>query len=175
MYIKRLQGYMNRVIDKEFKRYLRAAGINIDPTIFHIKLNEPENFGIYRQQQLDNDLLTTYSQANGIEHLSKRFGQKKFLQMTDEEILLNFRQRTEELGLDPDGDVKANMLAVYGPPPAEGGAGDALGGGGMMAGTLGGPGFDQPIGGAEPPMGPETGNAPAAVPPGNSGSPPPVQ
>lgn len=173
MYIKRLQGYMNTVIDKEFKRYLRAAGINIDPSIFHVKLNDPENFGIYRQQQLDADLLSTYTQADGIQHLSKRFASKKFLQMSDEEILLNFRQRVEELGLDPDGDVKANMLAVYGPPPAEGGA-DALGGG-MMAGTLGGPGFDQPIGGPDETMGPEIGTPPAAGPPGNSGIQPPAQ
>jgi len=121
MYIKRLQGYINRVIDKEFKRYLRAAGIAIDPTIFHIKLNDPENFGIYRQQQLDNDLLSTYSSADSILHLSKRFAQKKYLQLTDEEILLNFHQRVEELGLDPNGDIKANMVAVYGPPPTEGG------------------------------------------------------
>lgn len=176
MYVKRLQGYINTVLDKEFKRYLRAAGINVDNTIFHIKLNDPENFGVYRQQQLDNDLLSTYGQANAIEHLSKRFAQKKYLQMTDEEILINFRQRVEELGLDPDGDVKANLVAVYGPPPAEGGM-DMGAGGGMMAGTLGGAGFDQPMGGAPgaagaPPMGPETGNPTGGQPPVNSGSPP---
>lgn len=176
MYIKRLQGYINRILDKEFKRYLRAAGITVDPTIFHIKLNEPENFGIYRQQQLDNDLLSTYSQANAIEHLSKRFAQKKYLQMTDEEILLNFRQRVEELGLDPDGDIKTNMLAVYGPPPAEGGGMDAGLGGGMMAGTLGGPGFDQPLGGGQEfNLGPESEPAAAGQPPGNSGQTPPAQ
>lgn len=170
MYIKRLQTYINRVLDKEFKRYLHAARINIDSSIFHIKLNEPENFGIYRQQQLDNDLLTTYSQANAIEHLSKRFTQKKYLQMTDEEILINFRQRVEELGLDPDGDLKANMLAVYGPSAEAGGdMSGAMGGGGMLAGTLGGPGFDQPIGGPGMNVGPETQNVPPAETPVNSG------
>ena len=69
MYIKRLQGYIAQVMDKEFKRYLRAAGINVDPSVFNIKLQEPENFGIYRQQQLDSDLLNTYASADGIQHI----------------------------------------------------------------------------------------------------------
>lgn len=183
MYVKRLQGYINRVLDKEFKRYLRAAGINIDPTIFHIKLNDPENFGIYRQQQLDNDLLSTYSQAVSQPGMSVRFAQEEYLQMPTEKILRNFRSRVEELGLDPDGDQKANMLAVYGPPPGEAGGDMGLGapggGGGMLAGTLGGPGFNEPLGGADAaggaPGGPETGNAGMAQPPGNGGAPPPAQ
>lgn len=184
MYIKRLQGYISKVVDREFKRYLRAANINVDPSIFYLKLKEPENFGIWRQQLLDNDLLNTYNNANSIEHLSKRFGQKKYLQMTDEEILLNFRMRCEELGLDPDnGDQHANMLAVYGPPPAEGGMEPM--GGGMVAGTLGGgPGGLGGVmgGGMGDPMGdpaaggpggpPDSQNMGSAQPPGNSGVPP---
>lgn len=139
MYIKRLQGYLERVLDKEFKRYLRAAGINVDPSIFYVKLIEPENFGIYRQQQLDNDLLSTYGQANGIEHLSKRFTMSKYLQLTDEEIITNERLRREELGLDPDGG-KEDLVKLYGPPPVEGGMdmGGMGGMGGMIAGAPGG-------------------------------------
>lgn len=137
MYIKRLQNYISRVMDAEFKRYVRMAGIVVDPTVFKIKLHEPENFGIYRQQQLDNDLLGTYTNANGIEHISKRFGLKKYLQLSDEEILLNERMRAEELGMNPDNLTKEDMLKLYGPPPGEGGM-DM--GGGMMAGSLGGMG-----------------------------------
>jgi len=164
MYIKRLQNYITRTMDAEFKRYVRMAGITIDPTIFRIKLPEPENFGIYRQQQLDNDLLGTYTNANGIEHMSKRFGLKKYLQLSDEEILLNERMRAEELGMDPDNLTKEDMLKLYGPPPAEGGM-DM--GGGMMAGSLGGLGGGMDLSGtdmgteatpgAEPAMGAETG------------------
>jgi hypothetical protein len=179
MYIKRLQGYVERVLDKEFKRYLKAAGINIDPTIFYIKMVEPENFGIYRQQQLDNDLLSTYGQANGVEHLSKRFTMKKYLQLTDEEIILNERLRKEEMGLDPDGG-KEDLVTLYGPPPAEGGMDMGMGGmgGGMVAGTLGGDmgmGGDVGMEGGMPPeVGgvPETGAAPAA--PVTGGVPPPA-
>jgi Bacteriophage T4-like portal protein (Gp20) len=178
MYIQRLQGYIDKVIDSEFKRYLRAAGINVDPTIFHIKMNEPENFGIWRQQQLNSELLGTYTQAEGVQHLSKRLAQELYLQMSQENIIRNFRMRAEELGLDPDGDPKEVMLAVYGPPPAEGG-GDLGAGGGMLAGTMGGPGFNMPMGGEEGDMGldagPETGNVGAPPAPENSGAIPPPQ
>lgn len=158
MYIKRLQNYIARVMDKEFKRYLRMSGINVDPTIFKITLPEPENFGIYRQQQLDNDLLGTYSTANGIEHLSKRFTMTKYLQLTDEEVLVNERLRAEELGLDPDKLSKEDMLKLYG-PPAE--AGMDMGSG-MVAGSLGGGGFGGPLDmggdlGGEAGLGTETG------------------
>ena len=165
MYIKRLQGYVTNVMDAEFKRYLRAASINIDPSIFNIKLPEPENFGIYRQQQLDNDLLSTYGQANGVEHISKRFGMKKFLQLSDEEVLLNERMRCEELGLDPDAGM-ANFAKIYG-PAAEGlgGMGGLGGGAGMVAGGpmpgIGG-GLEGEMGGEAggiPPGGAETQNA----------------
>lgn len=166
MYIKRLQGYISQVMDREFKRYLRTAGISVDPSVFNVKLMEPENFGIYRQQQLDADLLNTYSTADGIAHMSKRFSLKKYLQLSDEEIMTNERMRAEELGLDPEAG-KANYAQIYG-IPADGG--DMGGGLGMSAGTLGGPGFGMGGGGllepgAEP--GPEMGMDAGGVTPGN--------
>lgn len=172
MYIKRLQGYVSHVLDKEFKRYLRAAGIKADPSIFYIKLTEPENFGIWREQQLYSELLGTYSQVQSMTDISKRFAQKKFMQLTDEEIITNFRMKCEELGLDPDGpDKKANMLAVYGPPPGEGDMGGMGGmGGGMMASTLGGEGGDMGMNGGA--GGGDSQNMGAPQPAGNSGVPP---
>lgn len=178
MYVKRLQQYIARVMDKEFKRYIRMAGINADPTIFEITLPEPENFGIYRQQQLDNDLLSTYGAANGIEHLSKRFTMQKYLQLTDEEILLNERLRAEELGMDPDHLTKDDMLRLYGPPPEAGGM-DI--GSGMVAGTLGGGGFGglgmgetAGMPGTEGGGGTETGTPPTMGTPQTTGAPPPT-
>lgn len=176
MYIKRLQGYLERVLDKEFKRYLRAAGINVDPSIFYVKLIEPENFGIYRQQQLDNDLLSTYGQANGIEHLSKRFTMSKYLQLTDEEIITNERLRREELGLDPDGG-KEDLVKLYGPPPAEGGM-DMGGMGGMGGMIAGAPGGELDMGGdmgGDMGMGGETGMPPEGGAPDLGGVQPPPQ
>ncbi len=179
MYIKRLQNYLSRVIDAEFKRYLRMAGITADPTIFNIKLPDPENFGIYRQQQLDNDLLSTYGQANGVEHLSKRFTMKKYLQATDEEILLNQRMRAEELGLDPDNLTKEDFIRLYS-PPQEGGMDMGMGGG-MTAGTLGGlgggmdMGMMPPEGGEMGGLGAETGTPAVGGVPPNTPAPTPTQ
>lgn len=169
MYIKRLQGYIERPLDKEFKRYLRTAGINVDSSVFYIKMVDPENFGIYRQQQLDNDLLGTYVTADGITHLSKRFTMRKYLQLSDEEIITNERLKREELGLDPDGGAE-DLVTLYG-PPAEGdmGLGGGALGGGMVAGTMGGPGD---LGGVSGDLGTETGMPGAAPAPAMGGAPP---
>ena len=181
LFVKRLQRYIARVMDKEFKRYLHASGINIDTSIFNLKMPDPENFGIYRQQKLDSELLNTMSSASSITWLSGRFAGKKYLQLTDEEGIENFRQKCEELQLDPNDP--ASMVRVYGPPPEAGGLEAGLGGGGapgMFPGTLGGGGIEpgglggelggQPVGG-----GPEIQNAGGAQLPGNTGQIPPPQ
>ena len=150
MFIKRLQGYLNRVIEREFKRYLHAAGISVDTSIFTLKLPDPENFGIYRQQKLDSELLNTMSQASSVTQLSKRFALKKYLHLSDEELITNERQLREEKGINVDGGA-ADLPKLYG-APEEGGLG--LGGPGMIAG---GGGFGgEPLGlGGEPPLGGE--------------------
>jgi hypothetical protein len=134
-YIKRLQGYIAKVLDKEFKRYLRMARINVDPTIFRIALPEPENFGIWRQQQLDSELLSTMSTAIGVQSISPRFAFKRFGQLTEKEVLENERLRAEEMGLDPDNLSPEDMMKIYVTQP-EGGMGMEPGGG-MTAGTFG--------------------------------------
>lgn len=151
LFIKRLQGHITRTLDAEFKRYLRLTGINIDPAIFSIKLTEPENFGVYKQQALDNDLLSTFANAASIESLSKRFAMKKYLQLTDEELIVNERMKREEIGLDPDGGAE-DLPQLYGAQAGmEGVGGMGPIGGGMVAG---GP----PIGG-ELGAAPETGES----------------
>lgn len=180
LYIKRLQGYINRVMDKEFKRYLRIAGINIDPSIFKIALPEPENFGIYRQQALDAELLNTLSSATSIEGMAKRFAFKKYGQLTDEELLVNERLKAEEMGLDPDNLTRADYIKLYGPPQEGGELGGAGLGGGMSAGSLGpsmGFGVGEPLPGeTAPPAGGAVSagtpqNSGAAQPPANTGGP----
>ena len=124
------------MLDREFKRYLHAAQINVDPTIFNIKLPDPENFGIYRQQEMDSNLLNTMAAAQGINSLSEQFKLQKYLHLTDEEILLNYHMKCEEKGLDPDAPRAENLPKVYGLP--EEGAGMDMMGPTMTAGSLGG-------------------------------------
>lgn len=181
LYISRLQGYINRVIDEEFKRYLRIAGIHVDPTLFRVVLPEPENFGIYRQQALDAELLNTLSSAMGIEGMSKRFSFKKYGQFSDEDLIVNERMLAEEKGLDPDNITRAEMIQLYGPSPEAGGMDMGGGmGGGMMAGGLGAdmgfgvgeplPGVDDQTAGTETPAPPSTTGTPTS--PGNIGGKP---
>lgn len=131
LFIMRLQGYVESVIDYEFKKFLRRSNVIIDETLYQIRLPEPSNFAKYREQEIDNNLLGTYSTADGIQHMSKRFIMKRYLQLTDEEIIMNERLKREELGLDPDGG-KEDFAKLYG------GGGEDMGmGGGMGGGDLG--------------------------------------
>lgn len=162
LYISRLQRHMNSTLNAEFKRYLRIAGIAVDPSLYDIKLADPENFGIYRQQQLDSDLLNTYASAETIPSMSKRFGLKKYLQWTNEEIKMNERMKLEELGLDPNSPTP-DLAAIYGAPAEPGMGGDMGLGGGMVAGlppanpeeleSTGAPGNPAQTAGATPPPG----------------------
>lgn len=139
MYVKRLQGHVSHILDDEFKRYIKHTGISADPSMFYISLPEPENFGVYRQQELDNSLLNTFQTATGITFLSPRFIMKRYLQLTEEEVLTNERLRLEEMGLPANGS-KASLRVLYG-NSEEMTAGGAGGGdiGGMSAGM---PGMD---------------------------------
>ena len=150
LYIKRLQGYVAKVMDTEFKRYLKAANINIDTSIFSLKLPAPENFGIYRQQQLDSDLLNTFAAADGVPYLSKRFIMERYLQLTDEEILVNERMKREEMGINPDGGIE-DYQQIYQPVDAMLAGGDLGAGSGMIAGAGGlGPEPGMPLDGSTP-------------------------
>jgi len=176
-YISRLQRHIERVMDTEFKRFLRAGGINVDPTIFKIKLAPPENFGRYRQQMIDNDLLNTFSSANSVEYLSKRFILAKYLQLDEEEILQNERSLREERGLNPDDDGIKQLPNIYGPQNVDmmgGGMGPGGMGGGMVAGGgMSGFGMD---GGMDLPLptGEEAQNLEQPVPAQSAGELPPL-
>ena len=133
LYIERLQAYMERVIDQEFKEFLRTANIRIDEQMYRILLPEPSNFGKYRQLELDSQLLSSYTTADGIHYLSPRYIMGRYLQMAPEEIITNERLKREELGLDPDSKDPADLKLIYGAPEEAG-----LGGAGGMGGGFGG-------------------------------------
>ncbi len=163
LFIRRLQRYVEKVMDKEFKRYLHAAGIHAETSMFSLRLPDPENFGIYRQQKLDSELLNTMSTAMSITWLSARFAGKKYLQLSDAEQLENYYKKCEELQLNPDDP--ASMVKVYGPQPepgAEAGMGGLGGGGGMFPGAL-------PAGGGLGDLGGAPGGAPGTEPGGLGG------
>ena len=95
-YCERLQGLIAEEFDQEFKRYMLDKGVNIDTAMFSLKFQPPQNFASYRQSEIDNARVPTYTQMAALPYISNRFALKRFLGMTDEEIAENERLWREE-------------------------------------------------------------------------------
>jgi len=88
-YCIRLQKLIMQKLDDEFKMFLRWRGFNIDAGIFGLSLCEPQNFASYRQSELDTTRITAFTQLEAYPYMSKRFMMKRFLGLTEEEIVEN--------------------------------------------------------------------------------------
>lgn len=111
-YCERLQNLVVEQFDQEFKRYMLEKGINIDTSMFDLKFQPPQNFAAYRQSEIDNARIPTFTQMSAIPYISNRFAMKRFLGMTDEEIAENERLWKEENDdvIEPlPGDASAEM------------------------------------------------------------------
>ena len=95
-YCMRLQRLIMQKLDDEFKMFLRWRGFNIDAGLFSISLCEPQNFASYRQAEMDTTRITAFSQLEPLPYMSKRFMMKRYLGLTDEEIMENEQQWREE-------------------------------------------------------------------------------
>jgi hypothetical protein len=113
-YCKRLQSLLTEQFDQEFKRYLYSKGINIDSSMFELEFQSPQNFASYRQAELDNSRVPTFTQLTALPFFSKRFALKRFLGMTEEEIAENERLWKEEAGMEGDTitDAAAELRGV---------------------------------------------------------------
>jgi|TARA_A100001388_G_scaffold143687_1_gene106625 hypothetical protein len=111
-YCERLQNLLVEEFDQEFKRYLLEKGLNVDTSMFDLKFQPPQNFASYRQAEIDNARVPTYTQMAAIPYMSNRFALKRFLGMSDEELAENerlWREENEE-NLDPiPGEASAEM------------------------------------------------------------------
>ena len=111
-YCERLQNLVVQEFDQEFKRYMLERGINVDTSMFDLKFQPPQNFASYRQAEIDNARVPTYSQMAAIPYMSNRFALKRFLGMTDEELAENerlWREENDEDLVPTDGDTSAQM------------------------------------------------------------------
>ncbi len=88
-YCERLQSVFTENFDLEFKLYLKNNGINIDPNIFDLRFNPPQNFAAYRQTELDGQRVSTFQAVAEIPYMSKRFALKRFLGLSEEEMQEN--------------------------------------------------------------------------------------
>jgi len=114
-YCERLQGLIVEDLNQEFKRFLLETGVNIDTNMFDLEFEPPQNFAAYRQSELDNARVPTYTQMSAIPYVSNRFAMKRFLGMSAEEIAENERLWKEENDEDLDvssADASAEMRGV---------------------------------------------------------------
>ena len=95
-YCIRLQNMIAPHFDNEFKLFCRKRGININNSLYELKLNEPQNFSKYRQTEVDGAVLSVYSQVADIPHISRRFGLMKYAGWTEADVLENERMWAEE-------------------------------------------------------------------------------
>ena len=95
-YCERLQNMVSNEFKQEFKQYLIEKGVNIDIAMFDIKFNPPMNFASYRQAEVDNNRISTYTQIAQVPFVSKRYALSRFLGLTPEEMAENERLWREE-------------------------------------------------------------------------------
>ena len=88
-YCERLQSIFAGTFDLEFKAYLQNSGVNIDPNIFDLKFNAPQNFAASRQAEMDTARISTFQAIAEVPYMSKRFALKRFLGLSAEEMQEN--------------------------------------------------------------------------------------
>jgi hypothetical protein len=95
-YCMRLQRAIMQKLDDEFKMFLRWRGFNIDAGLFNITFCEPQNFASYRQSELDTTRIAAFTQLEPMPYMSKRFMMKRYLGLSEEEIVENEQLWQEE-------------------------------------------------------------------------------
>ena len=105
-YCERLQSLINDQFDTEFKQYLYNKGMNIDPNLFDLKFNPPQNFAAYRQAEMDTARINNYAGLAEVPFMSKRFALKRFLGLSQEEIAEN-----EQMWREENVDSETNLSA----------------------------------------------------------------
>jgi hypothetical protein len=95
-YCERLQNYIDRKLNEEFKLFMRWRGFNIDGGLFDIHFNPPQNFASYRQAEIDTARVQTFTTMAALPYMSVRFCMDRFLGLSQEEIKQNQKLWREE-------------------------------------------------------------------------------
>jgi hypothetical protein len=110
-YCERLQSLIEDEFNTEFKLFLAESGLTIDSGIFDIRFNAPQNFAAYRLSELDTARVATFTTMQEVPYMSKRFAMKRFLGLSQEEIVENekmWREENREVG-DAGAGAQAEM------------------------------------------------------------------
>ena len=112
-YCQRLQQLIAPWLDHEFKMFCKHRGIEVESSLFELIFVEPQNFSKFRQIEVDGSQMGIFAQAVQVPFLSKRFAMKRYLGLTDAEILENEKMYIEESGLEnPMGADDPSMIDV---------------------------------------------------------------
>jgi hypothetical protein len=114
-YCKRLQNMIVDKLNDEFKMFIRWRGINIDAGVFDLRFNDPQNFASYKQAEVDQARVTTFTSLEQYPYLSKRFLLKRYLGLTEEEMAENDSMWAEEKGDTEEmaaGDVGLRSVGI---------------------------------------------------------------
>ena len=109
-YCARLQSMLNPTFDEEFKLWIKGKGYNIDNGMFELKLNPPQNFAQYRQTEMDQSRVNTFTAVADLPYMSKRFALKRYLGLSEEEMARNAELWAEENNVPQKKHTKANQL-----------------------------------------------------------------
>jgi hypothetical protein len=113
-YCARLQSMLAATFDDEFKLWIKSKGYNIDNSMFELKLNPPQNFAQYRQTEMDQSRVGTFTQVAELPYMSKRFALKRYLGLTEEEMARNAELWAEENNVPQKKQTKNNELRAGG-------------------------------------------------------------
>jgi hypothetical protein len=64
--------------------------------MFELKLNPPQNFAAYRQTEMDQSRVQTFTQVAELPYMSKRFALSRYLGLSEEEMAKNADMWAEE-------------------------------------------------------------------------------
>jgi hypothetical protein len=165
-YCMRWQSLLAPVFDKDFKRYLVKNGIEMDWGLFELQFTPPQSFTRYRQIELDAQRVQVYQGVSENKKLAERFKLKRFLGLTEDEMLENEKLWSEE--------NSTKLKKKTGSTPAEGEMTDGLSSVGVrpMGDDMSDMPPDMPEGDLGPDGVPMEGGQTPSAPMGGQGAPP---
>lgn len=127
-YCQRLQNMIQQVMDKEFKMFLKHRGYEIDSSQFELDFVEPQSFSDYREIEINAARTNVFGAIEGVDYISKRFALKKYLQLSDSEILENEKLWKQENPIkgDKGAAVDTDEFSDLGGVGVQGGADGSL-------------------------------------------------
>lgn len=119
-FCERLQALIIEELDHEFKMFLKHRGIQVESSQFNLQFNEPQNFGKFRQAEVDSVMMQVFTSIADAPYISKRFAMGRFLGLSEDEILENEKMWREENGQkETDPDMEGLKSVGSAPPPMD--------------------------------------------------------